>query len=307
MARSRLTTPSKLSLVPLSPGQKRPRFPQYTIPSPPPPTHSPPSSRVGNRPSNGVTISIHARGASEGVLAGELESRAGASLTRRQPNNVCFTFRRSGRLLWANETTLRKASPYFESLLSSAFYEGKAAPLPSSSIQVEAGLPLYTYDESDDERDDALLPAVKHEIPDSSSPCKIVRVIDTAYSTYASVSTSSASHPRLLPPPPPVSPKSVYRLAHLLELPALSALALANLKSQLGSVNAAAELYSDMAMAYDAGKALAMDKVVEGWKEVKESEALRKVEKARRGEVGSEVAVTAMELARRLMERYGPK
>ncbi|GAA5903044.1 hypothetical protein JCM6882_009677 [Rhodosporidiobolus microsporus] len=38
MARSRLTAPSKLNLVPVSPGTKPSRFPKFPIPSPPPPT-----------------------------------------------------------------------------------------------------------------------------------------------------------------------------------------------------------------------------------------------------------------------------
>ncbi|GAA5975867.1 hypothetical protein JCM11641_002825 [Rhodosporidiobolus odoratus] len=67
---------------------------------------------------------------------------------------------------------------------------------------------------------------------------------------YLSRSTSKTA-----PPPAaklqPVSPKSVHRSAHLLELPDLSALALANFSSQLTVNNAVVELFSDTTAYYD--------------------------------------------------------
>ena len=47
------------------------------------------------------------------------------------------------------------------------------------------------------------------------------------------------------------SPKSVFRLAHFLELPKLAKLALANIKSQLTEENIAFEVYGDVAAVYD--------------------------------------------------------
>ncbi|GAA5874006.1 hypothetical protein JCM8547_001599 [Rhodosporidiobolus lusitaniae] len=73
--------------------------------------------------------------------------------------------------------------------------------------------------------------------------------------TFSTLSSSSASteNARLAPADRPaplsplklVSPKSVYPFSHLLELPALSSLALANFRSQLTISNAAAELFSE--------------------------------------------------------------
>lgn len=50
----------------------------------------------------------------------------------------------------------------------------------------------------------------------------------------------ASSHPSL---PLPVSPKSMYRLAHLLELPTLQKLALDNFRSQVDSMNVIEELF----------------------------------------------------------------
>ena len=53
------------------------------------------------------------------------------------------------------------------------------------------------------------------------------------------------SHPR------PASPKSVYRLAHFLELPELADLALVNIRSQLTKENIAFEVFGDVASVYE--------------------------------------------------------
>ncbi|BGP13212.1 hypothetical protein JCM10213_005018 [Rhodosporidiobolus nylandii] len=166
-------------------------------------------------------------------------------------------------------------------------------------------LPPYTYADSDDEIDDILPLRCEEKDDFSGPPCKVVRVTDTTYSTYFSVlvwiatgsivfaplvsSPSEPSPEDLLASfpsrisrvrsqmatqnpllPPPVSPKSAYRLAHLLELPTLAALAPANLKSQLSPANAASELYGDVACAYDEVREIEMQYVVETWEEVKE-------------------------------------
>ncbi|GAA5974156.1 hypothetical protein JCM11641_003471 [Rhodosporidiobolus odoratus] len=109
----------------------------------------------------------------------------------------------------------------------------------------------------------------------------------------------SSQNPHL---PPTVPPKSVYRLAHLLELDDRSSLALCNPSSQLSAANAACELYGDVSCAYDHIRELTLKYVVEKWKEVKESKGLKEVEeRARAGEATSQQASSAMELARRFM------
>lgn len=106
-----------------------------------------------------------------------------------------------------------------------------------------------------------------------SSPSKRVIIRETAYSTYAAVliwlscryigfaslrSKSGQAHiadlqhfrkdyPNL---PAPVSPKSEFRLAHLLELTELQAEALRDVAGQLTSDNVAKELFSDVACSY---------------------------------------------------------
>ena len=104
------------------------------------------------------------------------------------------------------------------------------------------------------------------------------------------------------PLPPPSSPKSVYRLAHFLELPELANLALQNFGSQLNADNAAHELFGDTASSYPEVRKIALNFVVENWKQVVKSKSYEVVRsKAEKGEgdVG-----TAMMLGERLMERW---
>ena len=75
--------------------------------------------------------------------------------------------------------------------------------------------------------------------------------------------------------PPPVSPKSVYRLAHLLERDELQKLALNSLASSLRITGAAAELFSPASLAYDNLRKVVVDFVVKNWKEVKVTESWR--------------------------------
>ncbi|GAA5850764.1 hypothetical protein JCM8547_009083 [Rhodosporidiobolus lusitaniae] len=169
-------------------------------------------------------------------------------------------------------------------------------------------------------------------------PCKTVAVTDTAYSTYFAVLVwlqsryisfarlfssfrSSAesrqtvttarskavfeqqkkSDPLL---PPPVSPKSVYRLAHLLELDDLISLSLENLSSQLHSATAAYELFSNVSTFHPAVRDVILEHAVEKWKEMKGKKAREEMEeRALAGELDAGAAGTAFLLAKRLAER----
>ncbi|GAA5916717.1 hypothetical protein JCM5296_006183 [Sporobolomyces johnsonii] len=82
---------------------------------------------------------------------------------------------------------------------------------------------------------------------------------------------------------PPASPKSLYRLAHFLELPDLVQLALDNYKSQLSPANVAYELYSDVSCSYEAIRDITLDFAVANWQEVAKAEGTREME--RRGAV----------------------
>ncbi|BGP67608.1 hypothetical protein NBRC10513v2_000928 [Rhodotorula toruloides] len=269
----------------------------------------------------------------------KLVEQTAASFTSLSPNNVRLFFPRSGRSLYANETFLSNSSPYFKTLFEAGFSEDDKSTADRASTAEE--LPPYTIDDSDDETDHLLnKPTSTSEAP--SVPCKTITITDTAYSTYFAVlvwlvtgkitfapSRSSRSRP---PPrsafarsssasarrdtlqalilsetalvPSPVSAKSVYRLAHLLELDSLASLALSEIRSQLTIENVAYTLYSDIASAYPEVQSAALDFAVEKWEKVVEAEAMSEMERlAEGGEADSAMAATAMKLAKRLAGR----
>ena len=84
---------------------------------------------------------------------------------------------------------------------------------------------------------------------------------------------SNPSHPR------PASPKSVYRLAHFLELPELADLALANINSQLTKENIAFEVFGDVASIYDEVGKLEMKFAIENEEFMNSSPAMEEVAK----------------------------
>jgi hypothetical protein len=264
-----------------------------------------------------------------------------ASFLTREPNNVCFTFPRTSKRIWANETILRKASPYFETLLSSEFAEGSPS-LPSTTTTLQEAVSPYTYLDSDTESDTVSQTAGKNmeeEERVETFPYKTIKIIDTTYTAYLSVllwiSTKYISFAPLLSSmdpakgvanftrriaitnkqkqmkaglPTPVSPKSVYRLAHLLEIPDLKSLALSNYKSQLTTWGAFLELYGDVSCTYPEVQEITLNYVVDNWAQVKGSSAVTRVQqKMENGEGNSEMALIGIKLAKRLMERYAPK
>ena len=84
---------------------------------------------------------------------------------------------------------------------------------------------------------------------------------------------SNPSHPR------PASPKSVYRLAHFLELPKLADLALANIKAQLSEENIAFEVFGDVAAVYDDVAKVEMEFAIENEELMHSSPAMEEVGK----------------------------
>lgn len=100
--------------------------------------------------------------------------------------------------------------------------------------------------------------------------------------------------------PASVSPKSIYRLAHYLEIDKLSKLALANFESQLSCLNVIHELYSDIASHSPEIRDIALDFVVLYWDEVRGTRAYSDV--MRRGEQEGIDGVTGLLLSARLME-----
>ncbi|BGP13225.1 hypothetical protein JCM10213_005005 [Rhodosporidiobolus nylandii] len=260
----------------------------------------------------------------------EFARMASVSTTSRNSTDVCLRFARSGRRLWASQSFLEQASPYYQQLLSSDFAEGS-----TSYCDAEDGQHFddYAFAESDEETDKVEVKK-KANKDEFSLPFKTVSIFDTSFTTYRAVlvwlasqhidfaplrssfhaigeplSSAStlraaglhrtASRDSLLPQP--ASPKSVYRLAHLLELPTLSSLAIENLRSQLTPQNAAYELYSDAATCYPALRDVVLDYVVENWQQVKKEKATKEVEgKALAGLLEAAALGTAMVLAARL-------
>lgn len=78
--------------------------------------------------------------------------------------------------------------------------------------------------------------------------------------------------------PHPSSPKSIYRLAHYLELGDLQNLALSSFKQQLNVQNVAHELFSECSLRYPALQRLALEYAIKNWRFVKDSEAMKVIE-----------------------------
>lgn len=221
--------------------------------------------------------------------------------------------------LWANSTVLGEASPYLKTLLESDFAEGckRSATAHLASSPHESGINaescMTLADDSDDEADKAVAQDRKEKTPSSIGGDHEYHKLtpNASYTTYrallswlhsghlpfASFRTSTsaqstsvdASSPRTLAyhesllntPSLPLatSPKSMYRLAHLIDIPELQTLALAEIKRQLTVENVATSvLFTELALSYGDVKKVALDyaagywwrvKVTEGYKEAK--------------------------------------
>jgi hypothetical protein len=189
---------------------------------------------------------------------------------------------------------------------------------------VEAPLPTWTtdrdFDDSDDETDAFLFsnhpPTISPSNTDEVS-FRQITISQTAYSTYHSllvflqtgfvhfVPLSSSfpdaesrtafltdahdKHPEL---PLPVSPVSLYRLAHLLSLDDLQKRCLDFLPSSLSVKNAGIELFSETSIAYDDWRQVILIWVKAHWADVKVSERWKeKVKELKGGEVAGSTAV----------------
>ncbi|KAK4703088.1 hypothetical protein P7C70_g3135, partial [Phenoliferia sp. Uapishka_3] len=181
------------------------------------------------------------------------------------PNDVEFIFPRAGggRSLWANSRVLTYFSPYFKTLLASGFSESSEdTSFMSNDPSSFEPLP---FDDSDDSDGDEYPAPTKH-FP--NFPHKRITVTQTSFKVYHAVpsyiftghisfkslpsSANLTNSPQGDPTEPlPSSPKSVYRLAHLLEIPAVQTLALDALKTTLSPTNIAAELFSETSGTYD--------------------------------------------------------
>lgn len=236
---------------------------------------------------------------------------------------------------------LSLASPYFTSLLESGFAESSLLTSKEASSEITTSTTTEddsesswdgTEDDSDHETDVLVAkgsskPAQKgtfHNVqsPSSFTTYRAVLVYLLSHhitfapllstfraSTYPAAAEAASSRHQAIRVllskspdlPAPASPKSVYRLAHLLQLPKLESLALNEIQRQLSVENAAYELYGSVAGVYDAIREIVLDFCVENWAAICETSAMKEMEQlAEAGELPPKVIATAMQLAKRL-------
>jgi hypothetical protein len=184
------------------------------------------------------------------------------------------------------------------------------------------------FDDSDDETDAFLFsnhpPTISPSNTDEVS-FRQITISQTAYSTYHSllvylqtgfvhfVPLSSSfpdaesrtafltdahdKHPDL---PMPISPASLYRLAHLLSLDDLQKRCLDCLPSSLSVKNAGIELFSETSIAYDDWRKAVLEWVKKHWGEVKASEQWK--EKMKEIKTGEFAVAAALPIMVELME-----
>ncbi|BGP40938.1 hypothetical protein JCM10450v2_004942 [Rhodotorula kratochvilovae] len=249
-------------------------------------------------------------------------------------------FGEDGAELWTTRELLATSSRYLETLLDSEFVE--SIPIGSKRPRVEPADPVAVadpdakdFEDSDDETDGILLKQKRTKIADvcDTMAYNQITVTKTAYSTYRAVLVflqtrfirfaplSSACQPNnptaratrgeqltgLFDKSPaiPVSPKSAYRLAHLLELEDLQRYCLDALRKGLSVDGAAHELFSDVSACYDAWRAVILEYVAENWDEVSKTPSwLAMVTKLKAGEMPS-MAGVAIELVEAREKRKG--
>ncbi|KAL8277522.1 hypothetical protein RQP46_010077 [Phenoliferia psychrophenolica] len=227
-----------------------------------------------------------------------------AMLDSPSVGDVCFRFTRCGqtRHLWAHAATLREISPYFKALLSEGFLEGNLTGETPSTSGAEVAC---SADDSDDETDTTLPEAAVATSP--THPFHTIDVTAHAYSTYRAVlcwtitshiqfatltSVSSQSDLTVssnqeginstmehgaFPGSNLVSPKSVYRLAHFLELEPLKSLALDAIKSNLAVENVLEELLGETARFYQEIREVEMDFAMKNWGMVKKQKGVEQL------------------------------
>ncbi|GAA5888852.1 hypothetical protein JCM6882_002877 [Rhodosporidiobolus microsporus] len=235
-----------------------------------------------------------------------------------------------GAALWARSDFLARSFPYLKDLLAANFAEFKSRRSKrvrrSGAAEVETPVSAGVekdFADSDDETDAFLFSKRPPKLEQSSEADEVsyrqVTITQTAFSTYHAIliylqtgfihftpltssfpfpdfpsrtdflSKSLADKPYL---PLPVSPKSAYRLAHLLQLDHLKGRALDAIYFSLSAANVAAELFSDTAIAYDEVRAEIAEVLKANWEVVKETDGWKeRVEAIGRDEIQGGAAV----------------
>ncbi|KAL8278076.1 hypothetical protein RQP46_009536 [Phenoliferia psychrophenolica] len=221
----------------------------------------------------------------------------------------------STQSLWANSDALREISPYFASLLSGDFQEGSLSSSSRSALKESACADDDSDDDSDlalphfPSATSAFHPVHTVDITAHSywTYRAVLNWTTSSHILFAPfTSTFSPTELSGIPMPKqrahtnaftpsairrdwirkailenaetgsvPVSPKSVYRLAHFLELDALKPIALAAIKSNLRASNVLQELLGETAGAYEEVRKVEMEFAVAHWADVKKQRGAR--------------------------------
>lgn len=244
------------------------------------------------------------------------------------PHDVHFVFAGTDLTLWASEAFLSEHVPHFKTVLASGFAEGTlAAPASETTNKPISTTPHRLFEDSDDETDEVLQKSYSDRVKERTKPVapgKTITVAESAYTTYAAVLLWVLTHEIEFAPlestglegradflkkaldsnaflPAPASPKSVFRLAHLLELSDLQDLAVTEFKCQLSHKNAAEELFSDVSCAYPDIRDAALAFVSKNARAVKSSEGWKRVmQRADGDDLPSGSSHVALLLAERL-------
>ncbi|GAA5924212.1 hypothetical protein JCM3775_005623 [Rhodotorula graminis] len=244
--------------------------------------------------------------------------------------------------LWASEAFLSSVSPYFRTLFGSGLAEtvirpksepqhGAARDLePPSAVSSTLGpRAVKQFDDSDDETDKVeTIPNMYDPLVDGSVAHKQIVITQAAYSTYRAVLLWAATGyisfaSRRTPPaaapvaggstlkdrralPLPVSPKSVFRLSHFLELDRLAATAALFFRDEHMAIDKVhLELFSDLARNHSVWRSAVLDYAMQNWNEIKASEGwVEMKERVARDEVEGAGAVL-VELTDRLASCRG--
>lgn len=220
---------------------------------------------------------------------------------------------KGGAELWTTAKFLSFCSPYIKTLLSSKLPAKRSRSDKSAVSAAFVGAPAAedSYD-SDDETDELFFEHHPHHHEAVEQEYKEINITRTAFSTYRAVlaylrtgyitfaplasrcgaeateysqatptrrtqvESAAAENPDI---PYLVSPKSTYRLAHLLDLTNLQTLCLMKLSQGGLTVNSApAELFDETCVLFEPWRQVVVEYIAQHWAKVKETTAWKEIE-----------------------------
>lgn len=221
--------------------------------------------------------------------------------------------------LWANAEVLSQVSPYLKTLLQAGAAEGVVTRGKRRRTEPVTLPPIHgdntEFPEDSDTEPDSVYASRIESLPSPPDGFEYdeIRVVGTAFTTYRAVltylNTGYISFGRLSSswtgdktptrregiiadlnqaPNEPLasSPRSIYRLAHLLEIPNLQQLALKDYKDNLNIDSVATVLFSKTSFLYPELRNAALDLASSKWSSVKKSQDMLNVqEKVKNGEL----------------------